>query len=714
MRSNELLLFRGRARRSRPDSPLLVTPQLSTLAGVDGTLELTGRHADLVATALGLATIPRDLRELSGLLAERCRVESRLANELFKHLVEHELLLQVVPAAERVHVQGDPALSNALRLQMKSAVWPSKLPGLSVWCLGTLGSLSWRDALQAAKASAEPAFTWSLETDGGWLGPSIGRERAPCPACLNAWRTAVNPEVICYGEVVAHNPFALALQCQQLLALAERWVVGGTANDEVTFTSAGRTSTHQLLRQPGCPYCAQPQGVPAAASQLLLKSRFEVDFARGDGPEPPPAQQARFLDPKLGPLELNAYVAPGLFRDIPLALGSIRFLLPQGGAFERREMQSVTFGAGMTETRRRLVAFSEGIERYALSIDRPDIIAKRYSELGRAAVPPQETVRFADEQFSGRPGAPVPYEDQPLDWSWAYDWTAEEARLVLHDVLGSDRHASASTFRWIEDPFSSGAAAHRSLPLAMRRSLLELIEREALMLTWYLRLPLPPIDISHSTKPELREVYDFLTERGIELSCFDLRVDFDVPAVLLCGRASRDAGQWLAGGFVLSPSAAGSWDDAIGHALHEVLGHYTAFAQVAPDGDSSIDPATGEPHLWWANFATYFKPRQDEPLSFLAAGSPGPVPNTEPLGVDELLAKLHRDLKARDLPVLIRYLAPDAVSESGLIAVRACVPGLVRMTPSTETVNFGEPRFEQIRARWGAAPGLNPLPHPIC
>ncbi|MBV9948873.1 MAG: hypothetical protein JOZ69_18640 [Myxococcales bacterium] len=53
------------------------------------------------------------------------------------------------------------------------------------------------------------------------------------------------------------------------------------------------------------------------------------------------------------------------------------------------------------------------------------------------------------------------------------------------------------------------------------------------------------------------------------------------------------------------------------------------------------------------------------------------------------------------------------MSRSGLVAVRACVPGLLRMTPSRETVNFGEPRVERTRTRWGAPPGLNPLPHPI-
>jgi hypothetical protein len=183
---------------------------------------------------------------------------------------------------------------------------------------------------------------------------------------------------------------------------------------------------------------------------------------------------------------------------------------------------------------------------------------------------------------------------------------------------------------------------------------------------------------------------------------------------LLSARARVDCGQWRAGGRIVSPSASGSWNEAISHALHEILGHYSAFALVAPEGDSSLDPVTGEPHLWWPNFAAYFKPRPDDPLSFLGNGTLGPVPrDTRAESVGELLGRLQRELRARELPAFIHYLAPEAVRASGLIAVRACVPGLVRMTPAAATVNFGEPRVEQIRARWGAAAGFNQHPHPI-
>ena len=66
------------------------------------------------------------------------------------------------------------------------------------------------------------------------------------------------------------------------------------------------------------------------------------------------------------------------------------------------------------------------------------------------------------------------------------------------------------------------------------------------MLAWYLRLPLQELDLPRvaAQSSEVRELYDYLTERGIELRGFDLRVDVDLPTVLLTARARVDCGQW--------------------------------------------------------------------------------------------------------------------------------------------------------------------------
>ena len=67
--------------------------------------------------------------------------------------------------------------------------------------------------------------------------------------------------------------------------------------------------------------------------------------------------------------------------------------------------------------------------------------------------------------------------------------------------------------------------------------------------------------------------------------------------------AQRDLGPWKAGGKILSACAGKSWRDAVRHALRELLGHFTAFALVAPEGDRSVEPDSGQQRPWWSAFA---------------------------------------------------------------------------------------------------------------
>ena len=302
-----------------------------------------------------------------------------------------------------------------------------------------------------------------------------------------------------------------------------------------------------------------------------------------------------------------------------------------------------------------------------------------------------------------------------MNWSWVYDWTRDEARLLVHDVLAISGRRPESTFRLLEDPFSSGAAAHRSLPLAVQRVLLEIIERDAFMLAWYLQLPLQELDIAGASGRESREMYEYLTSRGIDLRFFDLRVDFELPSVFVVARARIHSGQWRAGGHVLGASTSTTWDGAIRHSLTEILGHYSTFALVSPAGDSSIDPATGQKRLWWPGFEALFKPGRDDLLSFLGRSPaiPLPIDSTAEGSPASSLSNLKAQFMSRGLSIFLRTLAHEAVRQSGLVAIRACVPGLIRMTPSRETANLGEARVETLRKRWARPPGLNPQAHPV-
>lgn len=725
MDSDARLIFRGRAHQGeQKESSIIIYPDaVGESPGESPTsekaapepLEISGAHARAAALALQLARQPVSFAALQSTLAQRAEIEPALAGELLENLARHRVLCWVVPAVERFAVYGDDVFAEALRSHVERTVVPKELGRLTIAPLGTLGTLRWRERFALARELTGPVLSCSLEAGGGWIGPVFGTPQGPCPACLVARRVAAHPSVGLHASILEHNPRSIGLLCESALLWAIRWARGEIPEDEVLHVTEDAVARRQLLPQPACRYCDGKSQSNAALSSAAaaVVAGFEQQWRSSeDLPEPGDRSRRAFLDDALGPISIEEYGAPGLYRGLPLVLGSLRFMQPVDQGLERRELFSVTFGTGMTEARRRLVAFAEGVERYAGIIEPPDVEAKPFAELAPFAFPPEETIRFAGDQYTDAPGAPSRYRGQRTDWSWVYEWTRGEPKLLIHDAVAFSQVRKPETFRLFEDPFSSGAAAHRSLPQALERALLELIERDAFVLAWYLQLPLPELVLDRDLNPEAWDMRSYLARHGIELKFFDLRVDFDVPCVLTVARTSQDHGPWRAGGVILSASAGTSWEQATCHGIHEILGHFSVFGIVSPEGDKSIDPATGKVRPWWPMFAAYLEPRSDAPLSFLGGGTSTPFARdpSEPVPLADRLENLRRQFLSRALPVFVRRLGRRDVEASGLTAVRACVPGLLRMTQSRETVNFGEPRIEGVRRRWRARDGLNPCP----
>jgi ribosomal protein S12 methylthiotransferase accessory factor len=707
--SEIVLLFRGEVQSPGPGEIIV-----DALCGGAGSvrLQMEGTLTDAVQRVARLASRPRGHDELVMLLERELSLAAGVASTLIAKLVEAGVLASEVNTATRLRIEGQSDLADRVRHQLARELWPAQLEGMEIAVLGRLGSAGWRAELSCLAARQTRALTCSFEGSACWIGPYLDGRAGPCPLCLLARRAAARAEH--EAPVTLSSPPHLALVAALLRQVAEGCARGEIAADRVLHVEGTTSVWRTLLPQPYCEFCDPERlidlsslGEQARRSEQLLASALAVG---GETVEPSCSARAAWLDPELGPLRLEVYEARGSFRELPLVLGSIRTAQPLESSFVRREFASVMFGTGNSEQRRKLVAFSEGVERYAGSLERPDVVGVPFERVSRFALQPSQTVRFLDEQYDGR--SLVRYDAQPTDWSWACDWTTGRSRLLLHDVIACAERPGDHSFHMFQDPFTSGMAAHRSLSLALSRAVLELIERDALMLTWYLRLPLRAIDLSALVDAELFELTSYLSAGGVKLRFYDMRVDFSVPCVLAVAEASRDFGAWKTGGVIVSACAGLSFAEALRHAAREILGHYTVFALVSPDGDKSVDPETGQARPWWPAFASFLAPRADDPLGFLGGG-PSEARLSQPEHSSITLAQLREELREREIPVYVRQLGRRDVRQSGLVAIRAVAPGLVRLTPTRESVNFGEPRWQHVAARWGVAPTKNPGMHPL-
>lgn len=703
--SESVVQFRGEIQ-----SPSAGTILVETDLGAR--LEIAGTLTDAVLRVARLAARPLRHDELVAALECELTLDDGVAAGLIAQLLDAGLLACDVATSSRLQVEGQSVLADELRTRLAAERWPADVAGVDIVVLGRLGTTGWHDELTRAVARGRPALSCSFEASACWIGPVVHGKHAPCPLCLHARRVAARSEV--EAAVVLSCPPRLALVSALLREVAESFARGDLGVGQALHVDPTGATWHTLLPQPRCALCDAASDQPPASLDEQAQStarQLAADLTCRNASEPSEAQRAAFVDPLVGPLRLELYDAEAAFRALPLVLGSLRTAVQVGSSttpqLMRREYASVLFGTGATERQRRLVAFAEGIERYAGATDAPDLLDRGIDELAPHALHPHETVRFSAEQYAAL--SLERYSGQPTDWSWACDWTSGHAKLLIHDAFSFVRRPGAGSLSTFHDPFSSGMAAHRSVGLALQRAVFELIERDAFMLAWYLKLPLTPLDTASLDDAELDDMLRYLRQGGVSLTFHDLRVDFSVPCVLAVARAGRDFGPWRAGGTILSASAGLTFRDAVRHAVREVLGHYTVFALVSPDGDKSIDPHTGETRPWWPAFAAMLSPRADQPLAFLGAGEPLRPSQERPVS----MADVRAELLARGVPVFVRRLGRRDVRSSGLTAVRAVAPGLVRLTASRESANFGEPRIASVAAQWGVPHTLNPMPHPL-
>lgn len=640
--------------------------------------------------AVALAASPAEARPLLALLrAAGAKVATRTLSstqrQLAGQLLQAGVLTAVVPAPQRLSTA-----STELRRALAREVIPAQTQAVTVLTLGELGSPAWEKALGRARGLTLPIH---FERELTWVGPLYVPGEGPCPRCLALRRWAAT-------GARAADPLVPAPRSWLSIAGAVLGLAQLPRTGAVCLLGAGAPSARRVLGVAACPDC-RPGPVDLASK-----------LGAGDAAEPGPAAQEPFYDPLLGPLLFSVGATRDGFRDLPLVVGGVRTPVWSPGGPEPRVVTNNVCGSGFTFARRRLVQFAEGLERLALMSQVPELIGTRSAELGPAAVDPGAVAGFAAWQRAEAGFELAPHREQPLEWSRVHELLSGQERWLPFDALVVGRGPAGRQERLIDEPYFTGGAVHVSPRRAVGHALLELIERDAFMLTWYLRLPLPELELGDDAlSPASREVLAYLGQRGVAVRFFDMSIDFDVPVVLALARAQRAAGRWPAGGAVLSGCAGTSAAGAVERAVGEVLGQYTALACLeAPGAGAAADASAGME--WLPAFERYLKPSEAGAFEFLGRGR-RTLDRSRDMRAESAFHWLLPQFAARKLEVLVRWLEAPELRASGLSGVKVVVPTLVRPARTRLEVNFGSPRFAAMAERHGVPNAINPLEHPV-
>jgi ribosomal protein S12 methylthiotransferase accessory factor len=377
-------------------------------------------------------------------------------------------------------------------------------------------------------------------------------------------------------------------------------------------------------------------------------------------------------------------------------------------------------GKGWTERQAMLSALGEAVERYAACHwDPRRTFLARWGAVEQAALSPVDLVLYSDEQYARKDWPYVPWAaDQEVTWIRGVELPsglevalpASLVYLVYPTPRAEDYFAPAT---------SNGLAAGPSLDAAILSGLYELIERDALLVTWMNRLPATEIEVTDDGSAGASVVRHY-RRFGVEVRALLMRTD--QPAAVVMALASDQdparPARLIGMGCDLDPGRALS--KAIFELCQARPSESNRYREHPPagrlKGHEDVRALEDHPAFFCLpenshEFEFLWAAGDKRPLRALADRSTGTVAGDLVACVDALAAAGHR-------VAYVDLTTPD-VTSAGMWVVRTIAAGLQPIHFGWGQERLGGGRLLDMPRRLGLSGGrrtlddLNPCPHPL-
>lgn len=541
---------------------------------------------------------------------------------------------------------------------------PTKL-GTARVIIGWLFDDDFHESVAAALAHGDRVMVLCASSSGLWLASDDATTR-PCVRCALLFDTDLARNAAAFERLAATT---VAAAPSETLRIAEAWLARWGRED--------------------CP-------VPTPGRAIVFDVRDGTSRWETYGAHPSCTCRARQPSTAGAPADLDVLAAGRRrFSPVMCVAGAAPARAVYRGSRKPWPSSPSDFGVAMAgPPDADLRALAEGIERFCMLHAPPDVRDTPASALEGPHLEDDAiaSLLFRPEERSTE-GFPFPAHSASLalDWSWATHAVTHQRVLLPTSIVG--RVPSGST-RLVHGT-SNGYACHRSADAAARAALLEVVERDAVLLGWYLARALPQFELDDDFGVRGR-VYAWLATQDIQL-----------PVVLM-------AALLVEGGTRVACAAGTSFDEALGRASSELRALAMSRASATrADGQGARDPRSahldGDPRA----HQRYFDDVGRIHLADLAAK--GPRADIEhlrarwPAGDASLTGVLAAVTRARLDPWLVQRAVPE-VFGGGWHVVRAVIPGCVELSWGPPFRRLASPR---VGAALLAGERLNPLPHPL-
>jgi ribosomal protein S12 methylthiotransferase accessory factor len=378
------------------------------------------------------------------------------------------------------------------------------------------------------------------------------------------------------------------------------------------------------------------------------------------------------------------------------------------------------YGGGASSDRRLAVAkaIGEAIERYCAAIYDPEELPLcSYESASFPCVSPSVFALYNAKQYSSIGFPYLPFDRfSPVRWRSATNLQTGKlcylpAAIVYLPYSYGDEEVP------IVQQISTGLACHCSFSEAAVSAICEVIERDAVTITWQARLPRRPIVLQTLTERNRDLVSRFKQAKG-QVSLFDITMDHGVPTILAVLRSQVHNTPAL----IMAAAAHLDPDRAVTKSLEELALSFrwgqclqrNNLCMTAVEDFSSV--VSQEDHFWLFNennvrYADFIFASEDwidfQTIANLSTGQP----HSDLQVLNQKIGRIGHDILLADVTT------PD-IGDLGLYVVRAVIPGFHPLFFGYQLRALGGRRLWEVPQKLGylgitLESGDNPIPHPF-
>jgi ribosomal protein S12 methylthiotransferase accessory factor len=380
-------------------------------------------------------------------------------------------------------------------------------------------------------------------------------------------------------------------------------------------------------------------------------------------------------------------------------------------------------GAAIDPDRARARALGEAVERYCgATIANHEFVFGSYDELPGSGTPPSSFALFSAAQYADPSFPWRPFNDETrVRWVRGESLVSREPKWVPASmVFVPYRPADGDLETPIVRSISTGLALGMTRASAIIAGLCEVIERDAVSLTWQARLSRERLSIE-TAPSDICDAVGRFTDVGLEVELVDISTDIPIPSVLAIAIGDDPDSPAVAVASASDPNLGAAAFKSL-----EELANTRKFARVVQDSlrPIEVDAANNHPQVTdQRHHIAFYCPQSAKPLAaFLwAARAYHDFPeqsSTRFHSEEQELNRLVELVAAGGYDIIVVDVTSADIRSLGLHVVHVFIPGMHPLFIGHRFRALGGDRLYQVPQRLGFQGLLrgdsdNPYPHPL-